>query len=82
MAGVAVGDAPPPLTEEQENEEGRFLFVDPGIELDLNYIRIAEVLGVPAPEVAKYPAHWSGAASILLEARGIVEQRRAKKAKK
>lgn len=80
-AGVD-GDDPPPQYTESEYEDGAFCFVDPTLERTLMYISIAEVLGISALEVPRIPAHWSGAASILLDARQIVRERESKKKKK
>jgi hypothetical protein len=46
------------------------------------YIRIAEVLQCAPDEVIHKPAHWSGAALTLLDARAIVDERKKSKGKK
>ena len=80
-AGVE-GDDPPPLYSEEEYENGAFCFVDPALERTLMYISIAEVLGISALDVPRIPAHWSGAASILLDARQIARERESSRKKK
>ena len=58
-----------------------FVAVDPRLDFDLAMIQLGEVLGVPAPLVQKMPAHWSNAAGVLLEARGIMAENANKRRK-
>ena len=52
------------------------------IDADIVAIRVAETLGVSAPEVPFLPVHYVRSALVLREAEAIVQERQAKRAQK
>lgn len=52
------------------------------VDADIVAIRVAETLGVGAPEVGRLPVHWVRSALVLREAEVIVQERQAKRAQK